>query len=108
MPAHRKGTPGYEESRAKLRKTLIEKYGSEEEMKKFFREIGAKGGHNGHTGGFAANAELARTAGSKGGMISRRGHKLIDEDEKALHYKNLKTGEIIEVLKEVSLNDNDK
>ena len=31
-----------------------------------------KGGKNGHTGGFAANRELARIAGAKGGRISRR------------------------------------
>lgn len=34
--------------------------------------IGSKGGRNGHTGGFAANPELAKTAGAKGGRISRR------------------------------------
>ena len=39
----------------------------------FYARIGAKGGHNGHTGGFAANRELARAAGAKGGRISRRG-----------------------------------
>ena len=39
----------------------------------FYREIGAKGGRNGHTGGFASNPELARIAGAKGGRISRRG-----------------------------------
>jgi len=38
-----------------------------------FKEIGSIGGKNGHTGGFAANPELARIAGSKGGRISRRG-----------------------------------
>lgn len=38
----------------------------------FYREIGAKGGRNGHTGGFASNPELARTAGAKGGRISSR------------------------------------
>lgn len=38
----------------------------------FYREIGAKGGRNGHTGGFASNPELARRAGQKGGRISRR------------------------------------
>lgn len=38
----------------------------------FYARIGAKGGHNGHTGGFAANRELAREAGRKGGLISRR------------------------------------
>jgi uncharacterized protein len=39
----------------------------------FYAKIGKKGGHNGHTGGFAANRELARQAGAKGGRISRRG-----------------------------------
>lgn len=45
-----------------------EKYGED-----FYRNIGRKGGRNGHTGGFAANRELARIAGAKGGSISRRG-----------------------------------
>ena len=40
--------------------------------KDFYAKIGAKGGKNGHTGGFAANRELARLAGAKGGRISRR------------------------------------
>ena len=39
----------------------------------FYSRIGRKGGHNGHTGGFASNPELARRAGAKGGRISRRG-----------------------------------
>jgi len=39
----------------------------------FYKRIGAKGGRNGNTGGFAANRELARTAGAKGGRISKRG-----------------------------------
>lgn len=39
----------------------------------FYAKIGAKGGMNGTTGGFAANRELARVAGAKGGRISRRG-----------------------------------
>lgn len=38
----------------------------------FYARIGAKGGRNGKTGGFAANRELARIAGAKGGRISRR------------------------------------
>lgn len=38
----------------------------------FYAKIGAKGGKNGHTGGFAANPALARVAGAKGGRISRR------------------------------------
>lgn len=41
--------------------------------KNFYRELGRLGGRSGHTGGFAANPELARIAGQKGGRISRRG-----------------------------------
>lgn len=40
--------------------------------KDFYANIGRKGGQNGHTGGFAANPELARIAGRKGGQVSRR------------------------------------
>lgn len=46
------------------------KYGSD-----FYAKIGSKGGKLGHTGGFAANPELARIAGAKGGRISRRSKK---------------------------------
>lgn len=40
--------------------------------KDFYAKIGAKGGKLGKTGGFAANRELARLAGAKGGRVSRR------------------------------------
>lgn len=38
----------------------------------FYARIGQKGGRNGHTGGFAANPELAKRAGSIGGKRSSR------------------------------------
>jgi hypothetical protein len=38
----------------------------------FYKKIGAEGGKRGTTGGFYANRDLARTAGAKGGRISRR------------------------------------
>lgn len=47
----------------------------------FYAKIGAKGGRNSNTGGFAANPELARIAGRKGGQISRR-RKTTTKDEK--------------------------
>jgi general stress protein YciG len=47
--------------------TNKKKYGAD-----FYAKIGAQGGKMGHTGGFAANPELARIAGAKGGRISRR------------------------------------
>lgn len=53
---------------AKARKTIIERHGED-----FYRNIGRRGGKAGRTGGFYVNRELARTAGAKGGKISRRG-----------------------------------
>lgn len=41
----------------------------------FYQRIGRIGGKKGSTGGFAANRELAREAGRKGGLISKRGYK---------------------------------
>ena len=46
------------------------KYGSD-----FYAKIGSKGGKLGKTGGFYANRDLARTAGARGGRISRRAKK---------------------------------
>jgi general stress protein YciG len=53
---------------AKAAKTNRERYGVD-----FYRHIGQIGGRKGHTGGFAANRELARIAGAKGGRNSKRG-----------------------------------
>ena len=53
---------------AKAAATNKAKYG-----KDFYSRIGQKGGKNGTTGGVAANRELAKIAGQKGGRISRRG-----------------------------------
>lgn len=42
--------------------------------KNFYKEIGAKGGRAGHTGGFASmTPEQVRACGAKGGRISKRG-----------------------------------
>ena len=41
----------------------------------FYAKIGASGGKKGTTGGFFANRDLARSAGAKGGRISRRTKK---------------------------------
>ena len=54
----------------KAAKTNLERYGAD-----FYKINGAKGGRNGHTGGFYGNPELASLAGAKGGRISRRGDK---------------------------------
>lgn len=41
----------------------------------FYKKIGAKGGKNGHTGGFFKDRELASRAGRIGGTISKRRKK---------------------------------
>ena len=51
----------------KAKKKNIELYGDD-----FYSRIGARGGRNGHTGGFASNPALARVAGAKGGKNSSR------------------------------------
>lgn len=48
--------------------TNKERYGED-----WYKRIGAIGGKKGTTGGFAANRELAKIAGAKGGRISKRG-----------------------------------
>ena len=60
----------------KASKTNIKLHG-----KDFYKRIGQIGGRNGHTGGFAANPELARIAGRKGGAKSRRGPAKDDIDK---------------------------
>lgn len=47
--------------------------------KDFYKRIGAIGGRRGRTGGFFANRELARIAGSIGGSRSRRTKKVVDK-----------------------------
>jgi general stress protein YciG len=63
---------------------MIAKHGSREAVKEFMQGIGAKGGKNGKTGGFACQLqgkdgltgkERARYVGQKGGRISRRTKK---------------------------------
>lgn len=59
---------GTKEGGKKSAQANKERYG-----KDFYSRIGAKGGKAGHTGGFAADPELARRAGAIGGRKSKRG-----------------------------------
>lgn len=68
--------PGTKSGGRKAAKTNIKLHG-----KDFYKRIGQIGGRNGHTGGFAANPELARIAGRKGGKKSRRGPAKDDIDK---------------------------
>lgn len=63
-----------------------------EHGKDFYRNIGAKGGRNGHTGGFASKKvgkdgltgrERAKLVGAIGGFKSRRGPAKKKEEENA-------------------------
>lgn len=72
MAGYKKGTVGWWLQQQKYRQTMTTKFGSDEARKNYYREIGARGGHNGHTGGFANNPDKAREAGRKGGAISSR------------------------------------
>lgn len=56
----------------------------------FYKNIGRQGGQKGHTGGFAANRELARLAGAKGGSISRRGKSNNTRELLAKNHKKIK------------------
>jgi hypothetical protein len=69
--------PGTIEGGRKAAATNLKKHGED-----FYARIGAKGGRNGRTGGFASmkvgadgltGPERARLAGSIGGLISKRG-----------------------------------
>jgi len=62
---------GTKNGAAKAATTIKEKHGAD-----YYARIGAIGGRHGNTGGFAANRELARTAGAKGGQVSRRGPRV--------------------------------
>lgn len=63
----------------------------------FYSDIGKIGGKNGHTGGFAANPELARIAGRKGGQISRR--KKMTEPELAIAHASLAKARAVRAAK---------
>ena len=72
----------------KAKRTILARHGSD-----FYKRIGAIGGKNGHTGGFAANHELAKIAGAKGGRIGKRGKKLVEKTEENIYIYENKTNE---------------
>lgn len=73
MARPKAGTKAGDIATEKWRKTMLEKYGSKEALRKRFQEMGSLGGQHGFTGGFYAHPEKAKEAGRKGGRISRRG-----------------------------------
>lgn len=77
MVRPKSGTKEGEAASEKWRQTMWKKYGVDGAHRKM-QEIGAKGGRNGHDGGFKSNPALAVVAGAKGGSISRRKSKYAD------------------------------
>lgn len=61
----------------------------------FYSNIGAKGGRNGHTGGFYSNPELAREMGKTAGRISKRGFKYLGTEGGYRKYLDKKTGKVV-------------
>ena len=81
MGRPRKGTPGCEEATRKWRETMLSKYGGRDGLHQKMQEAGRIGGTNGrgpdYRGGFAADHERAKRAGSEGGKKSHRFSKHI-------------------------------
>ena len=76
MARPKKGTKSGDLASKRWRETMLKNHGGEEGLRKMMAKVGAIGGRNGHTGGFAYNPELARIAGAKGGSISKRGEAI--------------------------------
>ena len=72
----KKGTPAGDLATERWRETMQERYGNVTEK---MQELGSRGGKAPTTKpkGFAANPQLARTAGALGGRISRRTKKVV-------------------------------
>lgn len=74
MPRPKRGTKAGDQASQKFRVTMIRRYGSYEAWIEHIKAMGAKGGSVcGIPKGFALmTPEKRRTAGAKGGSISRR------------------------------------
>lgn len=72
--------PGTKAGGQKAKLTNLKRQGAD-----FYARIGRLGGMAGHTGGFAANPELAKIAGRKGGLKSRRGPSKRNADGTIYH-----------------------
>ena len=82
--------PGNKIGGMKAAKTNKERHGED-----FYARIGARGGRNGHTGGFAANPKLAREMGKKAGHISKRGFKYLGVEGEYRKYLDKNTGKVV-------------
>lgn len=86
--------PNTKEGAEKARRTLLERLGSEEALKEYYRNIGRMGGAKSRGGGFASEkvgndgltgAQRARLAGKKGGRATHISNEVSDEAKKKIH-----------------------
>ena len=82
------------EGAKKARQTLIERLGSEEAVKEYYRRIGAMGGAKSRGGGFGSDKvgadgltgqQRARLAGAKGGKATHISSEVSEEAKKKIH-----------------------
>lgn len=86
--------PNTKEGAKKARRTLLEKLGSEEAVREYYKQIGSMGGKKSRGGGFASEkigsdgltgAERARLAGQKGGQATHISSEVSEEAKKKIH-----------------------
>lgn len=65
VPRMRKGEAGAREAVEKFRKTMLNKFGSKEGVKRYYQVIGRRGGKKSRGGGFTNNSALAKLAAQK-------------------------------------------
>lgn len=86
--------PNTKEGARKARQTLLERLGSEEAVREYYRNIGRMGGQKSRGGGFASEKvgndgltgqERARLAGAKGGKATHISSEVSEEAKKKIH-----------------------
>lgn len=102
MPRPKKGEPGHELAIKRQHETMLKNLGSEEAVRRHFREMGRKGGLRSCKKGFATDPSKARKAGAAGGAKSVRGCQFIREDEYIRWYKRRDTGEIVKYVYDIA------
>ena len=95
MSRPKKGTEANDRATAKWRASMIAKYGSEEALHKQMQKMGRAGGKISRGGGFTGDPERAKSAGKRGGSVSKRGFRFIGTEGNINKYVERETGEIV-------------
>ena len=102
MTRPKRGEPGHELAVKRQHETMLKNLGSEEAVRRHFKEMGRKGGLKTCRKGFATDPNKARRAGAAGGAKSIRGCQFIREDEYTRWYKRRDTGEIVKYVYDIT------